>query len=411
MNPIKVGRLSLEWPGAWDAAGDDATLRVAFGDGDAGRALRLSVLGLAGVEPVTAADDDTVDGYYDILAAKASDFGGSIDHGTFDGEIVLHRVKDYASPRVEEAMVGATRGTFDDADAEQWHGVPSESLYYTDGKATAVTTRHADDGAGGTVDVDVYVWPGSAGDHKYNITPSYAVAPAHFYDGSPQIEMGDPLAVLVGRQCRNTPTDWRLSNGLVEVTPTEDGRLVVAAFDGADWTTGKGYIIRFADGVGSSWSNWRGTTILRNDASVCALRLTSSVTFTSGWGASPDLRVFVDLLLRRGSRMIEVTVNAATAQEFEVARSSSEPAVSLTGGLRADDPDDDGYWYVMATEDTVTDDTGSGAFHLTSAATLFRFGLGLAFTEHAFYPFTYENPQSLVNQYMAHQSTALRVVQ
>lgn len=397
------GVLPTTWGArAWDMDGDEVTLAGflhAPGVGDA-LALRQQILGYAEntdeeVIPITWAADSTINGYYRVRKAAVAMKGPSLAHGLFEWEMQLERVAGYASPLFESILLGANVVNAHSASGQTpWHAVPAAVTEYSKEGVTASYTRTGSDGAVQFSVLDDY----DTGSLRFYL------APEDYYIGAATFELGSSnlFRSIVGLQAENLPTAWRLSNGLVRVTPsTTTGQLDISHYDGTSWDAAKTFQLLIN---GSHVVNaFTTVTVLRNSAEEVVIRLGCATA--GGLAVGP---VTVDLVLRRGDRIVRGYIESEQPYAWRVQRASSEAATALTGGIRATSNDASSNRFVLFAAKAFTSVLGSGALYSSSAVTGFDFGIG---SEVAGSGASAPNAAAdLAHQYFAGQSEQMLVV-
>lgn len=387
----------------WDADGDQVNLAGflhAPAVGDA-LALRQQILGYAEnideeVIPITWAADSTISGYYRVRKAAVAMKGASLAHGLFEWQMQLERVQGYASPLFESVLLGAAlENAHSYSGATPWHAVPAAVTEVTKTGVSAAYTRDSADG-----DVRVHLLSG------YEQTPRFYLAPEDYYIGAATLELGSGslFRTIVGLQAENLPTAWRLSNGLVRVTPSATaGAIDISHFDGTNWDTAKTFKVR----VNSSHivNEFTNITVLRNSAEEVVIRLAGATD--GGLAVGP---VSIDLALRRGDRLVRGFIQSDVAYAWKVVRATNEASTAITGGIRATSNDANGNRFVIFTSKAFST-TGSlteGGLYSSSAVRAFDFAIGSEVGGNT--AVTPDNAAALANQYFAGQSEQMLVV-
>lgn len=321
---------------------------------------------------ITSAEDPSMDGAFEVHEVNCDDVAGTHFAGGSGSQatVVARKLTGWQAVRSELLCDGTARdNAYSVAIGSTIPvvGAPVGAFEASIGFATSTTLTGAD-GA-------VPVWYSTA-PTTYKLFPSWLVAAANAYKGACRMEVshdsGSTWRTVVGRQPRNLPTYWRVSNSLVRVTATTTAskvELSVEHHDGSQWETAK---------------VWQLTA----DTSYTALAFapTSLACFKNAAdevrvqvGAGTTDRVTLDVRLRRGSRVVECAYYHPSVTALGVRRGTNEAATALTTacGLRATSADAGGNRYVVATPQTLAgSDTTIGAIRVTS--NLFRFGIGSA---------------------------------
>lgn len=291
----------------WDMDFEEAQILreqlVAYGDGSPDESF----------VPVTCVDMPSLNGYYQNVQVSVSAAQGRANVGVFDFTIEMDRVGGFAAPLIEVRGQGATRVNSQSVTALAAHGVPGAARswqqynpltnLYTTG---AATLRGSETGE--------VAWRNAERPFK-----QYFVAPDRFYDGAATLCMGETLTAVVGRQIRNEPDMWVLSNGLIRVRPEYTGDvfgLVLQAWTGAGW--GAEWAVELLGGVPtrSQLPDPHTITVLRNTPEEVRLR------FTTGMSTAL-IPVYVDVRMRRGVRFAEFRISSPSG--------ANQPGVNTTG--------------------------------------------------------------------------------
>lgn len=157
-------------------------------------------------------------------------------------------------------------------------------------------------------------------------------------------------------------THWTLHNTLVKVTPisptsSSSGVLTVSAWTSGGWQD-KTWDIQIG---GASIGAPDTVTVLRNEPEIVVVRLLHAM--------QPG-RATIDLTLRRGSRFVEIYVQAETSTSLAVVRPTLEAGTSGTGYVSASSDDGAGNRYLIGSAKTFTADTAHGGVSVTNATAL-----------------------------------------
>lgn len=271
-----------------------------------------------------------------------------------DITIELDRVQGYAAPKVESVLIGGQRATSSAAlvTGRAWHAIPAAARHYESGLLT-LTTLTLDSETGQLR----YFYEGTQGSpaHFYNSRPSWYLSPADWYDGAAELTVGGYL--VAGRQVRNLPADWSISNGLVKLAGGSGGTLTTHRWSGTTWeapgawkigrTLGTGQDITI-DALGAPDT----LTVLRNDPACVAVRCSyDAASIVAGSYFAVD----VDYSLRRGSSVVEVTLS--TRGEYRWGFYSPITYASLALG---NDAATDGTFVAAGVSEFSANDDGAG---------------------------------------------------
>lgn len=234
---LRLGRVSgLAEPLSW---ADDGGRVVVTGNYAAssltdGLVKRDQLLGMVDnwdelIIPVILDGEPRVNGYYRVLAASfTTDRWTRLKGNLYDYRVELERVQGFTQPLCESILsgtlltnaVGAVT-----ADMQGLHAMPAAGTEYSSPLTGTNGSRSSSDG-------NIMVRPTTVGNPTLSGTTRSALAPRDFYIGACTIEQGSALQPVVGRTLAQPDvTNWRLSNGLVRVTPSASpGKLDVAHY-------------------------------------------------------------------------------------------------------------------------------------------------------------------------------------
>lgn len=333
--------------------------------------LRQQLVGYDGntdepIVPVAWSEDSTRDGWYRILSTSVSTVPASLVAGWFRYQVEMVRMPGYSQPRLEHLHVGQYRTNVHGVESGYYYlGVPSAHVNFgiTGNGYDGYASRTTDSGA-----LTIYgnQYPTITPAAAFEATASYYLPIASSYVGAATIEVGTSLATVVGRQVPLS-TNWRLSNGLVRVTPSASaGKIDIAHYDGTQWETAKTYRLRDTS-LSVDVAALTSFTVLRNDPASVSIRLGLSVPHPSPTFLIPlPDAPFLDLTLRRGSRFVEGHIT--NDHSWLVRRDTAEAATAVSpSGIRATANDAGGNRFVMFTPHTKTNDLVNGGFTMTPA--------------------------------------------
>ena len=334
------------------------------------KVLRQEISALAAMRhtviPVTYSVDSDLDGYYRLLTARvdaAASQGSLQDRGYLPYDLRLERVGSEADVAMQSVITGAVRSNVqgvDLAESQPWHALPAGYVAYDPPSTPSYVVRSTADGQSAKVWYDIDV----------TVDPTWGIAPSAFYRAAAEIKVGG--YVRAGLSCPNTPADWELSNGVVKIAPngSNAGQLDVSTWTGSAWSSAKTWEIRWS---GTAVNGWKSVSILRNDPEACAVRLVYMRDPNAG-------RMTADLLLRRGSRFVEVTLAFHVASTLEIRRATAEagstvtpPGATSAVAVQASADDADGQRYIAGSGESVTFDTTQGGLSRASTKTLTAF--------------------------------------
>ncbi|NLA28201.1 MAG: hypothetical protein GX875_00885 [Propionibacterium sp.] len=222
-----------------------------------------------------------------------------MDYESAEVDITLTRVRGFAAPIFESVVLGSKRvSSSADVTPLAWHAVPASATGYETGVLTPTRAILS----GETGDVQIF---SEATNHLFNARPMWFLNAADWYDGAPELTVAGH--VVTGRQVRNAPADWVLSNGLVRFVGLADGGIRSERWDGAAWSSpGVWRLNRTLTGSSMNPVGAPHTlTVLRNDPACVTIRVAYDAA-----ALVPGSRfvVLLDLSLRRGSTVVEATV-------------------------------------------------------------------------------------------------------
>lgn len=191
----------------------------------------------------------------------------------------------------------------------RWHAPPiGHYAYYTGTTTPAGTVVRTGEFGAHTVYLGVPA-----------VNPRWGCAVANFGAGRVRLIAGS--VERFGSNIAIDPTSWTLNNGLLRITPlTSGGQLLIESFDGTQWEGKQWHIAK--GGATTSLGTFDMATVLRNDPEIIVLRLLRN--------ASPG-RTFVDLTLRRGSRLLEVYLQTSGSTTLGAYLNTNEAFTNGTG--------------------------------------------------------------------------------
>ncbi|HNH94797.1 MAG TPA: hypothetical protein PLY51_04465 [Microthrixaceae bacterium] len=199
-----------------------------------GAVLRDQIIGLANTdEPivaVTSSEDDRLNGWYRVADTSATYLKATLSTGVVDWAVKLERVADHTSPLFESVITAAwcsnAAGLTSSSLAARWAPPPSSDL-----AASPATVSTVGVAGGDTLERISDSGLSTASPRLW--TPA---DPATFYVGAVNLRSGDydPTSptqpanpVVTGRHRLHNPATWQLENGLVAVTVSSTGRLIM----------------------------------------------------------------------------------------------------------------------------------------------------------------------------------------
>ena len=245
--------------------------------------------------PVRFVGPTAWDGFYRVTDVQASASPSKL----LGLSVSLERVRGFAAPIFESVVLGSKRATSGAGVTPlAWHGLPATAVGYETGVLTPTRSTLPSE----TGDVQIF---SEATNHLFNARPTWFLNPGDWYDGAAELTVAGH--VVTGRQVRNAPAGWVLSNGLVRFAGLADGGIRSERWDGAAWSSpGVWRLNRTLTGSSSNPIGAPHTlTVLRNDPACVTIRVAYDAA-----SLVPGSRfvVFLDLSLRRGSTVVEATV-------------------------------------------------------------------------------------------------------
>lgn len=311
----------------------------------------FDILGLQNaLVPVLFTEKPELNGYYQVSSAEA-DQSTYVDQNVnlIPWQMTIILMGTDSEVDVESRTGGAqTRANNFSGTGERWHGPSLGALgYYAGASVPSVLNRTTVDG---TMPIYRNI---TFGVHPRWACPvgSYGLGRARFLtDGVER----------TGTAFAPDQSDWELNNGIVRVKPLISGGVIeVSAWTGGAWQAKTWDILATAVSLGS----FNRISLLRNDYELVTVRLFKALSIG---------RVTVDLTLRRGSRVIEVYVQASTSSTLKIVRGTTEAgALSANSAyVRASAADGAGNRYVVGSAHTLTSDIINGGFSKASTITL-----------------------------------------
>jgi hypothetical protein len=177
------------------------------------------------------------------------------------------------------------------------------------------------------------------------------------------VRLYDELSLeRAGDSSRLTVLNWELNNGLVRARPlAASGILEISAYTGGSWHV-KNWDVLF-DAV--SLGTFDYASVLNNDYGLVSIRLVKSMN--TG-------RLYVDLILRRGYRFVEIYVQSEFGGTIKVVRAVAEAGSNALGGTVIASADDaDGDKYIVGSSRTFTADIVNGGISIAATPVLDAF--------------------------------------
>lgn len=255
--------------------------------------------------------------------------------------LTLQRAGTISEIDIESRLSGGlTRANSFSAVGERSHAPAIGAVAYWAGASVPTTVDRV--GSDGTV--RVYRGLGLTVNPRWAISPDlYGVGRCRFIDGF--------LRERAGCSFLSFPAGtWQLTNGLVSVVMN-----VTGTFDIGIWDTGAWAYTTWKVQTGSPYvaiTSFDYLTVLRNEYEAITLRLTKSF--------SPNGRLYCDLTLRRGSRVVEIYLQNEYGTNMKVVRATAATGAQTSGYVTASANDAAGNRYVVGSAGTFTADTVNG---------------------------------------------------
>lgn len=246
--------------------------------------------------PVRFVGPTAWDGFYRVTDVRASASPSKL----LGLSVSLERVRGFAAPIFESVVLGSKRsGVIAGVTPTAWHGVPATAVGYETGVLTPTRSVLS----GETGDVQIF---SEATNHLFNARPMWFLSPADWYAGAAELTVAGH--VVTGRQVRNAPAGWVLSNGLVRFSGRADGAVVSERWDatGQVWSdSGAWSVTRSSSAIGPLGAT-HTLTVLRNDPACVTVRLAYDAASNV---AGSRFVVYLDVSLRRGSTVAECSLS------------------------------------------------------------------------------------------------------
>jgi hypothetical protein len=258
--------------------------------------------------PVVWDVDPFISGYYTVESLRVSTVPASYTAGHFPFTARLRRVSLGALDATLRGNVrynlGAGLTQVSAAESTPWHAVPGSVDGYSD-----TSTRYTRTGPNGTVEFRV-----PAAQAFYDARVAYSLDPADYYSMSARVELDNEI--VVGGNVGQFAANWRVGNGLVEMSLGSTGLLSFRAPRGASpnlWDGSTEFRLGYYSGgtfVELDATNVIAVEPLVNGPEYVAVRLVVKYA-PSG---STTARATVDVGLRRGSYVVDVSVSGDSRQ-------------------------------------------------------------------------------------------------
>lgn len=410
MGALNVGRISLEVePSEWaierSLDSQSYTFRGFLLSASQAQTqyIRNELVGHHGdLVAVTWDTDSWFNGYYYLTDVRVETVPVSyMRRGLFPFEITFFRVGGYATTELQSLLSVGDRLNDFGTTAQPYHAPSIGALAYNAG--TGDPTEEVRDTEDGNIIVYLDIDPDE--------DPSWSVDPANYYDGAVKVYTdGDTLRT--GRELPgNDPTDWYITNGLIQVRAqtyqsTSNGRFEIRAWDGTAWDSWLDFKITWSGT--NDVPQWHYMTIVKNTPEACIVKLVRDAATVP----TSAHRHTLDFLLRRGAPFVECiySYSAGTTYTHRVG-SDSALAATRPGGTASyiyGDTLVDGHRWVLGAPYDFTENTSSGYITMDVAAKVMPFFVGWAINNAA--SGSGSGPTDLTQQYSGPVAETVRAV-
>lgn len=348
---------------------------------------------------VTYSGDSYLDGFYILRSVNVQTILNSYRVNLFPFEVDLFYIGNHAGTELQSLLtVGDVNNDFS-TDPVPFHAVPVGALAYNAGPTGTPTERTRESAEG---NLSVFE------DISFTEDPSWAVAPASYYLGSSKVYtqglLRSGLHVPV-----NDPTDWYISNALIEVRAmnyqsTSNGRIELRFYDGSAWGSWVAFYIRYDDSA--TIPQWHYFTVVRNTPECVTVRLVRDAATVP---ASAH-RHTLDITLRRGSHFAAFLYHYTFTNAGTVERNSADAATRPGGASYIYDSDTiDGDKWILGSPSAFTEDTTQGGITLNVEAKTMPFWIGFLKNGSTTND-TGDGPADLAKQYTGWVSETVRAI-
>lgn len=343
--------------------------------------LRQNLLGMEGnIEPVYWSEDAWAGGYYRVTSTSVKLH--KISLVTFDATFsaTLERIGGTQLPTIETFSFGAPRVGYAN-NPTSWVAQPSAAIgqSFSGNTGQGSQNRTGPGPLGVSCTLKTFVSAASTSAYLFNSTNKYTILPANYYDGAPTLKVDGRVIVGDAVPSVGNTADWEINNGLVKVVPGATGMISVTVpvyAANTTWATAMEFSPQFYSG--GAWASiGQGTTpptidsvaVTVNTAECVSVRLTSTALFPSA------MRDYIDLTLRRGSRVLEVGTSSLLTVPWGILAHSGTWATTSTQIMYESADNGDGNRYMLTGNlalSTANKRIGDSAQSLTYA----QFGIG-----------------------------------
>ena len=303
--------------------------------------------------PVTFTIKSALDGFYRVLdvSGQIEDWDSNLI--VFGWSVNLERIGTPAEVDIESRLSGPqTRSNNFVATGERTHAPAlGHKAYWAGSSAPSTVDRPCADGG----NLRVYRGIGNG------INPRWAISPTGYPAGRCRILDSDSRERAGTRFTLNPAQTWEISNGLTRITPGTGS----STFDLAVWTGSAWEASSWSAEVNNPWElikDFDYITVLRNEYEAVSVRFTKSYL--------PSGRLFIDLTLRRGSRVAELYLQNEYGTRLRVYRTTASAGTQTSGYVASNANDPSGNRYMVGSAKTFTANTVNGGVEKTGTATL-----------------------------------------
>ena len=423
---LQIGRLTgLLEPLQVQLTGNDVQLQgfCKPASAAAGQVLREQLLGYSDnpdepVIPIISTVDSRLNGFYrvsqiDIPVTPVFERSGYFDYAMKAVQTSARQTAGYESI-LTGALMANDHG-INAATAQPGHGFPTSAWEYYNPGGLSRLTRTSATGV---------LYYNLMGGSLYKGLARFSTLATDFYVGGCRVTDTTDNHVCVGT--RESPTNWLIDNGLVQMGLANFTELFhTTFFDGVRWTVATGvnenagdFSAWFVSSTGGGTMRFSGylsgtnlgVKIIRNSPEEVIVRWPALWQNGLAWGPS-----YIDFRIRRGSYDVWCYLSSMTSDTYTVGEGLGYPGAiagtALTGGIRATN-NDTHYGtngrVVLCSSKTMTKDLVNFRITQTGAKTFMDWGM--SYERGGSGAPAGETAQEQIYQYLAAQSERLRVV-
>lgn len=320
---------------------------------------REDFLSLAGkFAPVVFTEKPHFNGFYHI-----NDISGDIEQwdtlAIFNWSATLDQIGTKSTADIESRLSGGARSNAFSSTGSRFHAPPIEHKVYSAGSTSPLKVQRST--PEGTIDVYRNL--------PFNVHPLWGIDPKWYHLA--RVRFIDSNGIeRAGNTFETSAIDWELSNGLVRIVADNSSSLKISAYDNGSGWAEKGW--RFIAGTAPEidLSPFQYCTVIHNTYESVIVRLTTDL--------SPG-RSTVDLVLKRGSRFVEVYIQHQFGATLKIVRDPIEAATAPAGEgyINATASDAEGNKYIIGSAQAFDADTANGGISKDATSTFDAF-IGVA---------------------------------